>query len=191
MVKNFSFGKEECTLVQVIDLSEKILYDQAKARSEFLSLINATVSHEMRNPINSILNQCSLLADIVYSLTNLLSSLQSKLMKLDQFDSNSLKDEIESIKKKFRFDSTMRKLEKSIKIQTASTKILKFLVNDLLDFARLKSGKFRHEIKRFNIQDSVKEILEIQRFQAETMGIELRTRFTNLELCNFMVTTDE
>ena len=41
-------------MLQIIDISDSFLYDQSKAKNEFLSLINATVSHEMRNPLNSI-----------------------------------------------------------------------------------------------------------------------------------------
>mmetsp|Transcript_13766 Transcript_13766/g.23487 ORF Transcript_13766/g.23487 Transcript_13766/m.23487 type:complete len:84 (+) Transcript_13766:3-254(+) len=44
--------------MQLNDISKSVLYDQAKAQSELLALINATVSHEMRNPLNSIINQC-------------------------------------------------------------------------------------------------------------------------------------
>jgi len=43
-------------LVQIIDVSKSLLYDKVSAKSEFISLINATVSHEMMNPLNSILN---------------------------------------------------------------------------------------------------------------------------------------
>jgi signal transduction histidine kinase len=41
-------------IFQIIDISDSILYDQSKAENEFLSLMNATVSHELRNPLNSI-----------------------------------------------------------------------------------------------------------------------------------------
>ena len=41
-------------MLLVIDISDSILYDNTKAQNEFLSIINATVSHEMRNPLNSI-----------------------------------------------------------------------------------------------------------------------------------------
>ena len=44
-----------------IDISQKILYDTSKAEGEFLSLINSTISHEMRNPLNSIINQCKII----------------------------------------------------------------------------------------------------------------------------------
>ena len=42
------------------DMSQKILYDSSKAEGDMLSLINSTISHEMRNPLNSIINQCKI-----------------------------------------------------------------------------------------------------------------------------------
>lgn len=35
-----------------------MLYDTSQAEGELLSLINSTISHEMRNPLNSIINYC-------------------------------------------------------------------------------------------------------------------------------------
>lgn len=48
-------GKEQVMLC-FSDISQKILYDTSKAEGELLSLINSTISHEMRNPLNSIIN---------------------------------------------------------------------------------------------------------------------------------------
>ena len=45
---------QKSTMIQIIDVSKEILYDKEKAHTELLNLINATVSHEMRNPLNSI-----------------------------------------------------------------------------------------------------------------------------------------
>ena len=41
-------------VLQIIDISSQIKYDIANGEKKLLSLINATVSHEMRNPLNSI-----------------------------------------------------------------------------------------------------------------------------------------
>ena len=46
------FCKNE--MLQITDISEKILYEMSEGEKRLLALINATVSHEMRNPINSI-----------------------------------------------------------------------------------------------------------------------------------------
>ena len=45
---------ENFVVLQIIDMSSNIMYLQAKGDKKLLTLINATVSHEMRNPLNSI-----------------------------------------------------------------------------------------------------------------------------------------
>ena len=45
------------TMLQLIDISGNILYHQQKADNKFLELINACISHELRNPLNSIVSQ--------------------------------------------------------------------------------------------------------------------------------------
>ena len=44
-------------MVQIIDISRSILYDQQKASNQVQEMVNAMVSHEMRNPLNSIVAQ--------------------------------------------------------------------------------------------------------------------------------------
>ena len=44
-------------VLQIIDISNQIMYERAKGDKKLLTLINATVSHEMRNPINAIISQ--------------------------------------------------------------------------------------------------------------------------------------
>ena len=45
-------GSKQSYMICFIDISQKILYDSSKAESDLLSLINSTISHEMRNPLN-------------------------------------------------------------------------------------------------------------------------------------------
>ena len=45
--------------VQLIDISEKILIDGLRTEQKYMTYIRATVSHEMRNPLNSINAQIS------------------------------------------------------------------------------------------------------------------------------------
>ena len=40
---------------------------------------------------------------------------------------------------------------------------MSYLVNDILDFAQIKAGKFRKEICKFNIEETIKEVIEIQK----------------------------
>ena len=55
-------GEQPKIMLCFIDISQKILYDISKAESEILSLINSTISHEMRNPLNSIINECKIMS---------------------------------------------------------------------------------------------------------------------------------
>jgi signal transduction histidine kinase len=41
-------------VLQIIDISSEIMYDISEGEKKLMALINATVSHEMRNPVNSI-----------------------------------------------------------------------------------------------------------------------------------------
>ena len=41
-------------MISVIDTSHEVLRENEKAHNELLIMINATVSHELRNPLNSI-----------------------------------------------------------------------------------------------------------------------------------------
>ena len=42
-------------MIQFIDCTSQVLYDQEKNHNELLMLVNATVSHELRNPLNSLI----------------------------------------------------------------------------------------------------------------------------------------
>ena len=45
---------ESVTLVQIIDISSKVLLKEVEEREIFQKMVNATVSHELRNPLNVI-----------------------------------------------------------------------------------------------------------------------------------------
>ena len=56
-VKDYKIGDKEMKLMQIIDVTHHILYTEFKAQNQFISLINACVSHELRNPLNSIISK--------------------------------------------------------------------------------------------------------------------------------------
>jgi hypothetical protein len=72
-IKSFKEGYGE-TMLCFVDISQKILYDTSKAEGEFLSLINSTISHEMRNPLNSIINQCKIVFSVCLNFKKLLTN---------------------------------------------------------------------------------------------------------------------
>lgn len=42
-------------LIQIIDQTNLILFANLQEDNKFLGLVNATVSHELRNPLNAII----------------------------------------------------------------------------------------------------------------------------------------
>jgi signal transduction histidine kinase len=46
----------------IIDESQKVLADNSiKGERQLVALINSTISHEMRNPLNVVINQCKII----------------------------------------------------------------------------------------------------------------------------------
>ena len=54
-----------------------------------------------------------------------------------------------------------------------------FIVQDLLDYAQIKAGKFRKNISTFDIRESIEKVMCIQREKAHEKGIEFSTQFIN------------
>ena len=50
-------------------------------------------------------------------------------------------------------------IQSSNKIQENSTRIMSFVVDDLLDYAQLNAGKFRQDIKEFDLKEAIDEIV--------------------------------
>jgi hypothetical protein len=55
VIKMKKFSRKNKFLIQIIDMSDKMLYNEIKAEKSFLALINAAVSHELRNPLSSLI----------------------------------------------------------------------------------------------------------------------------------------
>ena len=55
-----------------------------------------------------------------------------------------------------------------------------FLIQDLLDFAQIKTGKLRVNVKEFNIREAFEEVMSIQREQATAKGVELHVSYVNI-----------
>ena len=58
--------------------------------------------------------------------------------------------------------------------------MMKFLVQDFLDFAQIKSGKFRKNISTFNIREAIEEVMCIQRQNANDKDIRFYVTYQNI-----------
>ena len=68
---------------------------------------------------------------------------------------------------------------------------MQFLIQDLLDFAQIKAGKFRKNVKVFNIRNAIKDVMSIQRLKAEKNGIDLQDEYENITGENEVVGNDQ
>lgn len=57
-----------------------------------------------------------------------------------------------------------------------------FIVQDLLDYAQIKAGKFRKNISTFDIRESVEKVMCIQRKKAEEKGLEFYVQYENFSV---------
>lgn len=54
------------------------------------------------------------------------------------------------------------------------------MIQDFLDYAQIKAGKFRKNITTFNIRDSIEKVVSIQRHKADSKGVEMLIEFENI-----------
>jgi signal transduction histidine kinase/CheY-like chemotaxis protein len=99
------------------------------ARAQFV----ATMSHEVRTPLNAVLGMTDLL----------------------------------------RLTSLTRKQKSYVQIMESSSNMLLSLVDNMIDFATIESGKLELKSDSFYVTDLLERVLEIMGYQAYSMGIEL------------------
>ena len=66
---------------------------------------------------------------------------------------------------------------KSLKAQLSSSNLLLLNVEDILGFAQIRAGKFNKNVKMFNIQRSIEDIMTIQMYKSESQNIKLVSDF--------------
>ena len=50
-------------------------------------------------------------------------------------------------------------------------------MDDLIDYSQIKSGYFRKTLESFNIRETIEEVMNIQRKQAEAKKIKLEVEY--------------
>lgn len=68
-------------MIQIIDIKDKMLYNEVKAEKKYLTLMNATVSHELRNPLNSLVSGIENMQSYYDNLRKILKFLKNNLVK--------------------------------------------------------------------------------------------------------------
>ena len=52
----------------------------------------------------------------------------------------------------------------------------------MLDYQQIKKGKFRKNISKFNIVNTIDDVMRIQRMQAKDKNLVLKSEFININL---------
>ena len=102
-------------------MSQDILYEKANAENEFLTIINATFSHELRNPLQSIMSQGGM------CVSQLIDVVENKANK-----------SVKEVSKELR--EVVKMLRTSNSIQDSYARVMGFLIDNLIDFSQLNSG---------------------------------------------------
>jgi signal transduction histidine kinase len=97
-------------MLQMQNCSKDILYQREKTHSDLLMLINATVSHELRNPLNSLIAQ------------NI-----EKTALYKQMSEEIEKSKIKNLKKQ-NLKAIMVQLQRGNLIQSSSANLMEFLI---------------------------------------------------------------
>ena len=169
---NYTVDNLDKKIVHLIETTSEVLQEQYKAQTHLLSLINACVSHELRNPLNSIIAQIFICENLNSQMTSSLAKLEAEI--LGSKDPEKLKKELSNLKKQLTMFS------KGTDILQASSDMMLSIVQDLLDFAQIKAGKFRKALEWFDVRQAIEGVNCIQQLQAKAKGITLKTRFINL-----------
>ena len=77
-----------------------------------------------------------------------------------------------------------------MKIQDDSLTMLIFIVQNMLDYAQIKSGKFRKNITKFDLRTTVQKIINMQKLQAQDKEIYLYAEYSGFNN-NFIINSDE
>eukprot|EP00347_Sterkiella_histriomuscorum_P022915 403336673 len=137
MLQDMHFLNKELRLVLFHRITSFVKYEKLKMENNFYEMITATVSHDMRTPINSI--------------TGLLDSLEHFIQKSEG--------------------------KKLIQVIRNSSKILLFLVNDILDFFMLKNGKFKSSLQEADPRNCLNEMIDMFELVASEKKIEMKAEF--------------
>ena len=59
-------------------------------------------------------------------------------------------------------------------MQVSASKILNFLINNMLDYALLSAGQFRKFVKKFDLKESIDDVVKILKLKADELNINIQ-----------------
>ena len=148
----------------MIDVSDKILYNESKAEQSFITLINAAISHELRNPLNSLVGQMNSMESYLLSFGKIIYTL--KKTDKEQVISKDLVDKLDTIHEGIQVSGQK---------MFSATKFLDYFVHDILDYTILNKQEknFTKNSSILDIREAIKELSDIMLDKIELKAIDL------------------
>lgn len=126
--------------------------------------MNGAVSHELRNPLSSLLSGIDLMNSYVANLNYLVQCL------------NQADEEIMRLSKT-KIGKVLTNLEINSNKMKSSSKLIDYFVHDMLDFTVLSNDKknFIKKNQEFPLYDSINEVIQIMEDKIKMKNIQLST----------------
>jgi len=161
----------EKMMIQIIDISDKMLYNEVRAEQSFFTLMNAAVSHELRNPLASLIGGIETMKTFLENISQIIQTSKSEYS-----------DELQQI-----YVGMMNCCQK----MTSSANIIDFFVHDILDYTILTNDdkNFIKDLSIFDIREAVNQILVIIEDKAIMKKITMKTKYRGFRK-RFNVKTD-
>ena len=158
-------GKKRFVL-QINDKAAAVHMREEKEEKILMSTINATASHDTRNPLNAIHTQNLAMNMQVGQIRDLV-----EIIGTTDFHPNRFKRRLKSI---------CRKLTDSLHVNGTSERFLTLMIEDFLDLQQLRSNNFRRINSTFEVCKPVQEVMEIISFKAKHNGIKLEEIYDSM-----------
>eukprot|EP00347_Sterkiella_histriomuscorum_P005052 403358085 len=147
---NVKFDEEDCILLQLKNITQILNSEKEKIQTHYQEMLIATISHEVMNPLNSIVNLSSI-AESQYQSANV----------------NNLQDAFPVMKSWSSFFS----------IINSSSKQVYYLVKSCMDIQLIKNHKFNQKVSKQKPIDIIKNIYNIFRIQINEKQIKFQIEY--------------
>ena len=158
VLKNYSIKSllvdwegKQCYMHVFIDTTAMFKLEEATNNIKLQKVMFASVSHEFRTPLNSIINSYRLAGDTFESL-------------LHKIDIGMNLADVEAEKKL---------IKRFINSGTNSSMLLLSLIEDILDLSKMENGTFKTHRGEFNVRTLFDEVYELFWSQCQQKGIVL------------------